>query len=326
MDAINHNSAEKLELHYFFDDESHFMDAFIRNKCEADLLAIAKEVAEQLGIHIELDSEALAEGGLVDFLKVQVKNHPLLSAVFIGILINVLSNELTTDRELVALQKEAYRLQIEKFKHELQATNTVVAVRSTEMTANAVFENNTIRKRRSNFYSGLMQYQKVSALDWVGVDSKNKQTDKPKSVKRTDFHKFILTSDELEPIVDENATIEIIAPVLKTGKYKWRGIYKGESIPFSMQDDTFKKQVLEGAVSFINGTCIDCVLTIFRKLDECGLELVSGYTAEVVSKIHNEEASVVTPQGKKYKRRQEYEKKVLKFNFVKKENGSSDES
>ena len=46
MDAINRSPAEKLELHYFFEDESHFMNAFIRNKCEADLLAIAKEVAE----------------------------------------------------------------------------------------------------------------------------------------------------------------------------------------------------------------------------------------------------------------------------------------
>ncbi len=93
--------AEKLELHYFFEDNSHFMDAFIRNKCEAELLAIAKELAELLDIQVELDSEALAEGGLIDFIKVQVKKHPFLSSLFIGILINVISDYLTSDRALV---------------------------------------------------------------------------------------------------------------------------------------------------------------------------------------------------------------------------------
>jgi hypothetical protein len=312
---VNHNPAEKLELHYFFDDESHFMDAFIRNKCEADLLAVTRELAEKLGLHVDLDAEALAEGGLVELLKIQVANHPALSAVFIGVLINVLSNQLTTDRELVALQKEECRLQIEKLKYELQKTNAVVAVRSTEATTNILFESHVILKRRSNFYAGMISCQKISALDWVGLDSKNQPTDKRKSIKRDDFHKFLLTSDELEPIIDQEATIGIIAPVLKTGKYKWRGIYKNESISFSMQDAEFKEQVRAGDIPFVNGTCIDCVLTISRKLDESGIEQVSGYTVTVVAKVHDEEASVITLQGKRYKRHQEYEKKALKFDF-----------
>ena len=110
-----------------------------------------------------------------------------------------------------------------------------------------------------------------------------------------------LKSDELEPVVDENAKIEIIAPVLKAGKYKWRGIYQEESISFKVKDLTFKADVLAGGVPFINGTCIDCVLIISRKIDECGVEQNSGYTVQVVTKVHDEKASVETSQGRKYK-------------------------
>lgn len=291
--------AEKLELHFFFDDESHFMDAFIRNKCESELLAVTKELAELLDVQIELDSEALVEGGLVDFLKVRVKNHPLLASLFIGILINVISNYLNTDRELTALQKEYYRQQIESFKRSSEASDTYSA--PTEEVVAKILDSQKLRKRRSNFYEGLLNCQKVIAVDWVSVNSENKPTDDPKSVKRAEFYQFILTSDELEPVVDENATIEIIAPVLKPRKYKWRGIYRGEPISFKVKDSVFKADVSGGGVPFINGTCIDCVLTIFRKLDECGVAQNSGYSVEVVTKVHDEKASVETPQGKRYK-------------------------
>jgi len=313
--------AEKLELHYVFDDKSHFMDAFVRNKCEAEFLAIAKELAGQLGIDIKLDSEALVEGGLIDYIKVLVKNHPALSAalsmIFINILINVVSDQITTDRELVSLQKEACRLQIERFKKEEKSEASPSSDRSAEQITVDILNSHKVRKRRSNFYEGLLNCQKVAAVDWVGVDSENKPTDDPKSVKRVDFHKFILTSDELEPVVDENAIIEIIAPVLKKGKYKWRGIYEGESISFKMKDSSFKADVFAGGVPFINGTCIDCVLTISRKLDECGGEQNFGYTVQVVTKVHDEKASVETPQGKKYKRQQELERNSLEFDFEK---------
>ena len=39
--------ASKMELHYFFSDRSHQMDAFIRNRCETELLAIIKEPGKE---------------------------------------------------------------------------------------------------------------------------------------------------------------------------------------------------------------------------------------------------------------------------------------
>ena len=40
---------DKLEIHYYLNSESHFVDAFVRSKCEAELLAIILEVSDLLG-------------------------------------------------------------------------------------------------------------------------------------------------------------------------------------------------------------------------------------------------------------------------------------
>jgi len=56
--------ANKIELHYFFRDSSHRMNAFTRNYCEKEILLIFKEVSQILNIEIELEAEALKEGGL----------------------------------------------------------------------------------------------------------------------------------------------------------------------------------------------------------------------------------------------------------------------
>lgn len=54
----------RLELHYFLRDDVHSMNAFVRNKCEAEVLAAFAQIAQQLGVTVELESTAFREGGL----------------------------------------------------------------------------------------------------------------------------------------------------------------------------------------------------------------------------------------------------------------------
>jgi len=311
MQIANNNFADKLELHYFFDDDSHSMDAFVRNKCEAELLATAKELAGLLGLDIDLKSEALAEGGLVERISVRIKQHPHLAFLFLGILVNVSSSYITTDRELVVLQKEESQLHVEKLRCELKKMNKNSSYPSSQELTDEIFRNHKIRKRRSNFYESLLTCQKITKVEWRSLDKNDELTNTSKTVERSNFNNFILANDDLEPVTDENATIEIIAPVLKPGKYKWRGVYEGESILFSMQDLDFKADILAGNVPFINGTCIDCVLLISRQLDECGSERVSGYTVKVVTRTHDEDTSVETPQGRRYKREKDADERQI---------------
>src|SRR4051812_43717619 len=55
-----------LELHYYLRNNSHAMNAFIRNKCEAEALAAFSYIAERLGIELAIESVAHEEGGLKD--------------------------------------------------------------------------------------------------------------------------------------------------------------------------------------------------------------------------------------------------------------------
>ncbi len=330
MDVISRNHAEKIELHYYFDDDSHSMDAFIRNKCEAELLGLIKEIADELGItSLELESEAYAEGGLIDRIKVIAKKNPVISAIFIGVLINVISNHITTDRELNTLQKKALKLQIEQMQQEMGKTDSVTStIHSTESTTTAIIENTAIRKRRSNFYENLIKCRKVLSLELNGVDANNTPVRPPVPVVRIDFDKFIVSSDKLEPIIDEDALIEIISPVLKDVQknYKWVGLYRGERIIFSIKDSDFKKDVVDGKVPFKNGTCIDCVLTIARKLDDQGVEKVTGYSTDLIKNIHDEDVTKETPQGKKFRRMKKHMANSLEFDFASDNSSDSNQS
>lgn len=62
---------DRFEIHYYLANESHAMDAFVRNKCEAELLAILQEVCSILGASIKVETIPLEEGGLKEYWKVR---------------------------------------------------------------------------------------------------------------------------------------------------------------------------------------------------------------------------------------------------------------
>ena len=61
---------EKLELHYYLSGESHSMDAFVKNKAEAELLKVFKEISDILKLDLSFEIEALTEGGIKEFIKI----------------------------------------------------------------------------------------------------------------------------------------------------------------------------------------------------------------------------------------------------------------
>ena len=61
-----------IELHYWFNDESHTMNAIVLNKCEYEFLGIAKEIAQTLKVDLEIETEPLGEGGLRSWFKFKI--------------------------------------------------------------------------------------------------------------------------------------------------------------------------------------------------------------------------------------------------------------
>lgn len=249
----------KLELHYFFSDEdkTHSMDAVTRNKCEHELLQIIGTISKELNVHIKVDTEAFDKGGLIEFYTFigSVEGQTIialsnLAITILGVILSrIPSSKSRLDKEEQLLSIEEKRLNIELLKKQLEEKG----IKETEIRIEKIdfIINNNIKiiKHKSNYYKNLYNYPKVKKISTTMLDENKNQVDKPVIVERKDFHKFFLESDELKPIKDESASIELISPVLKKGTYKWKGIYDKiiSPIDFSMKDADFKEKIINSS-------------------------------------------------------------------------------
>lgn len=311
--------ADRFQIHYYLANDSHAMDAFVRNKCEAELLALFQEVCATLGTSIGIESLPLEQGGLREFWKVygdnatQINTTLTLLAVLVSVASTALSRipvsdpekdgrektiqELTIEEKRLTIEEK--RLTLEKLREEMKAGQTTPE--TIEKAAIAAEFNLKIQSRRSNFYRHLTSYEKVTAVGFSAVDETKSEVVVERMVPRSDFRKYVLFDNNLPTETVEEATIEIVAPVLKEGNYKWKGIYEGEAISFSMTDAEFKNAVLLEQVAFQHGSYINCVLHIHRKFNEIGDIEITGYSVITVLDKTDGGATHETLQGKKHR-------------------------
>lgn len=300
--------AGALELHYYLAEDRHSMDAALRNQCELELLALFREVSSVLGIPIGIEAQALREGGLRDLWRILGQNSPQLT-LLVGIagvmialapLIHQSSADALTE-QLTELQIEKTKLEIEKLQKEVQdmhsGTEGVVAHNATDVLKN----NPKIVVRRSNFYKYLSTNKHVTHIGIIPYNTSLEPISQEVIVPRSNFSNFVLVSQALKPKTIEDANIQLVSPVLREGKFKWKGIYNKEAISFSMQDSLFQNQVLREPITFQHGTILECVLEVHRKLNEVGEVEIAGYSVKTVIKKHDETQSIETPQGREYK-------------------------
>ncbi|EHW0638303.1 hypothetical protein L3I77_004624, partial [Vibrio vulnificus] len=238
----------KLQMHYYLENGSHSMDAIARNKCESEVLAIVQEIAKVLNTQIVIEAEAWKEGGLRDIWAFTNANAAVIS-VIVSIAGIVISRIPTTDPELEQLQKEDLKLsilerRINLAKLQKEVEEDKVTQDTVEKVASLVDTNYKVVTRKSNFYKQLNNTPKITKVGINGLDKEGEEAFKEAMVQRSDFKRFILHSNSLPVQIEDNAVIEIISPVLRKGRHKWKGIYKGESISFSMNDQDFKRDVL----------------------------------------------------------------------------------
>lgn len=303
--------ANNLELHYYFSDKSHVIDSLVRNKCEAELLAIVYEVATSLGVDAKIITKASREGGFKEVWKLIEGNASAITVVLLVVQILVTTIPLLVDSEKEELEKELIKLQIEESKHGLKKiqkdiNNQENIEGNSKKAADQLKKSLKIIKRKSNFYATLSSYQKVSRVGVVSLGDNLLPTTNELLVDRKDFRKFILSTNKLRA-EEVETEIEIISPVLKEGTYKWKGTYNNDTITFDMLDSAFKESVVIDDIPFKHGTSILCVLRINRELDEVGEIKVKGYSVTtVIEKIDGVSAQETT-QGKKYR----YAKKLV---------------
>lgn len=291
-------------LHYYFNDDSHDIDAAIRNSCESALLTVINEVARELGVEVDVQTILPSEGGFRDKWDILGKNNAQLQAlaavaVICGTIMTLMPSRVDSLREKsLELDIELKKKQLEQIQKSLSDSD--VSPSKVQTAINSLEKNYKVVKQKSNFYKNLSSYPKVSKLGLETLDSSRNPLIPEKIINRKDFPKFILKSDKLPTIIDEQALIEIISPVISEGDYKWKGRYQGEVIPFEMRDEDFKQSVLNRDITFQNGALIECVLHTFRKLDEAGEVKNDGYAVYTVIEKDDEGVKLQTQQGKKY--------------------------
>jgi len=231
------------------------MNAFVRNAMEKDFLNIVNTISSSLNLKIELESRAAKEGGFIEILDI-IEAHPVSSTIIVS------SAGYAIKRFLEYLLTGAYK------KNKLENEKLELEILKLKKESASIDENQLEQKLArpiSNYYAKIEKYEKIRAVGF-GNEINNEYV-----VQRDEFRNFILIDDKEEE-VDDDANIEIISPVLKEGRYKWRGIYKNESIDFSMGDSKFKNDIIDGRYDFGNGSFINCQLFITKTYDEFGNE------------------------------------------------------
>ena len=221
------DQANRLELHYYFNEHRHEINALVRNKCEAELLAILVETASLLDIEAEFIAEVYRKGGFRDIWKFLGKNASSLTvlALIVQLILTAIpffdSENSDLEKELNHLSIEEKKLQIEKLKKELRENQ--IDPEAIKQAADAVGKSLKVIKRKSNFYSHLEKYPKVTKIGVSALSDDFRPISHELVVPRADFSRFILNTNKLRSEKDDNAVIEIVSPVLKEGRFKWKG-------------------------------------------------------------------------------------------------------
>lgn len=307
-----------IELHYWFNDDSHTMNAVVLNKCEYEFLGIAKEIAQKLKVDLEIETEPLGEGGLRSWFKFKAKDKDTIKVgVILYIITTLFGTPLTTaidELTRMAIQSVFESAEIKQLKEQKEIAELKLDLAKIEAETKRLsrsIDENVVKKKRSNYYENISSCKKITKVTINITDDLKKNIYLEREVIKADFPNYIMTSDDLEPVSDENAVIEIISPVLKKGKYKWAGIYNGEVIQFTMKSNEFKTLVQTGQVLFKNGSSINCHLLIHKRINAEGEVKITGYEVVLVNHYFENDKPVETPEGKRNRQIREAESKQL---------------
>ncbi len=307
MSAPYKEPINKIELHYFFADESHSMNALIRNKCESYLLGILKEISTVLNARLKIETEAFNEGGLKERFVLLGKSEVLRSTAA-TIFNYVLPLEVDIEKTVSEENKNDSKQRIDKMRRELRDFENDPKVKVDMENVFTLFRNNLkIIKLKSNYYRQITNCEKVTRLSVQLVNTAGELVGKVNTINRKRFDTYMLIADTLKPETNEAAVIEIVSPVLKNGSYKWKGIYilTGKLISFSMKDDSFKDTIISQGLQFKNGTRIECVMESTRKMSEFGEVVVTGYSVLQVTKKLDDEVATEMPSVRTVKKKKE---------------------
>lgn len=281
---------ENFELKYILENNSHLMNALVQNKTEKEFIKIVLEISELFNLDIEILTEPLQEGSIKRFFKFKFNKKDIkdiqkdvlkntIGGLALYVLITSISSDnLLEDKDYIFLKNNEVRLNIQHLENELKKDENYEQAQK-------------IKKAKSNFYEALSHEERLNKISF------NNEI----IIDKSEFKDFIIVTDVVEPIIIEETLVEIIAPVLKKGNYKWKGIFDSEVITFYMKDKEFKESVQDSQIEFKAGFTIKSNMIINRKIDNDGEIKVKGYEITEVYEYSVNTTYVETRQGRKSK-------------------------
>lgn len=310
--AFDGKAEGQFRVHFFLENGSHEMDALVMHGCEGAVLNLLGEIAKQLDVQMRVDTRAYGEGGLIVWLTFIGKHATALALIggaaaaicSAGVWWQYQSKLLQQQIDQNELMLKKTRLELKKLEQdsgpEAQKAPATAATKSLPLEPPprvdellpALMSSRRILKLRSQFYEGLLPYDKVDAVGFAATHNPN--VSEERVVRRSEFSLFVVKLADLDPQVIESAEIEIVAPVLKRGSGKWRGVFQKHSISFDLEDEAFLKRVMGKKVKFQNGTTLICNLKMQMRETETGLIEPHTYVVEKVHR-HFNQRSLQTP-------------------------------
>lgn len=297
----------EFKVHYHLNGGVHRMDAIVRNRAEGELLALLKEVGVVLGLPVHVETHAYGEGGLVEYLNLIFQNKEQIAGVM-ALLSPLLGAPFYIDKIKQSKQQTALNeLNLQKIKLEIKEKEDAATAReaekvrgmeskskvleleappTTDEIAQALLTRKRVARRRSNYYEALLIDSKIEAVGFAPSHGKDVMELR---VSRGNFSSYVIAKSDLEPLIYERISLEIVSPVLRSGAIKWRGIFDRKVVSFELLDQAFRSEVASQNVQFQNGTTLICDFEVHQREDDIGDVEVAGYA---VTKVHE----VRTPQ------------------------------
>ena len=243
-----------ISLHYYLQEEGvHEMDALVHNICERQLLNMIYYLSKQCDCDVKVDIDAKEEGGIKDKIKVFAESAAFLILFQKGI-------DLMFNPDKNYLDNTKTRIEIaEKIKN-LQFTEEEVEA--------LVGEDDALKKFTSSYYNHLSKEDKVVKVETTLTNNNDVNDSITFTVPKNNFQDKVIKRDiQKNKTIITSTTLYVVTPILINGfPDRWKGIYNGENISFTINDNEFLDQLYNREVKFESGTSLTCDLEITENI------------------------------------------------------------
>lgn len=194
-----------VEIHYWFNDNSHTMDAQVQNRCERSLLEVLESIKEETGIQLTVETEPFGEGGFRQWLRITATNenanatitNSILVSFFLVIIMQPIGASLTEIGKKYIETKfedpEQKALKTEKLRAEIRNIDADTRLKEQKLKESAF-----VRKQKSHFYGALKKYQKVDKISIQIQNINHVALSNEFTVERSDFDTLIDPRDSFQ--------------------------------------------------------------------------------------------------------------------------------